>query len=176
MSVDHEVVPDRKGSAATGHIVQGSVVVVANPYRGTKVRSEAYEPSVNIVIGSTGFTCCRTTNAHAATATPDENVFQHIYSSVNGFGIHYAFSDGVLLVKHFALSVSNLQESKGLAQNTIGGKYTIGRSHFQRTYAMAKTTDCHGKVGVSILTFANQSADAHFLSSFYNFVYTNFTS
>ena len=41
---------------------------------------------------------------------------------------------------------------------------------------MAETTNCHGKVSVGILTFGFQSADAHFLSSFYNFVYAYFAS
>ena len=41
---------------------------------------------------------------------------------------------------------------------------------------MAETTDCHRKVSVSIFTFSFQGADAHFLSSFYNFTHTHFAS
>ena len=41
---------------------------------------------------------------------------------------------------------------------------------------MAKTTDCHGKVSVSIFTFSFQSTDTHFLSSFYNFTHAYFAS
>ncbi len=57
-SVDHEIMPDRKRSAAAVHAVHGFIVVIANPYSSTEVGSVTNKPGIDVGIGSTGFTCC----------------------------------------------------------------------------------------------------------------------
>ena len=165
--------PDRKRSAAAVHTVHRFVVIIANPYSSTEVRSVANEPGIDVGIGSTGFTCCRTADSHAACSAADKNILQHISSQVSGFGIDDTLRFRLSFVQNLALAVNNFEQSNRLAIHTVACQNAVGCSHFQRINALAETAECHSKVCIAVSTGINQSSNTHFFGIADNFAYAN---
>ena len=165
--------PDRKRSAAAVHTVHRFVVIIANPYGSTEVGSVTNEPGINVGIGRTGFTCCRTADSHAACSAADKNILQHISSQVCCFGINNTFGFRLSFVQNLTLTVNNLQQSNRLAIHTIACQNAVGCSHFQGINALAEAAECHSEVCIAVGAGINQSSNTHFFGIVNNFAYTN---